>query len=309
MNEKRKRIFQIIQIGQRGDFASRFFDYFILTVILLNITALFLETFNLPVAAMIIVRVVEWVTVLIFLVEYILRIWTADLLYPKVSKRKAGLKFLVSYTGIVELFTILPFFFLSGFAVFRMLRVVRILHLFRINNSYDSFNVITGVLYEKKNQIISSLFIITILVLSASLCMYSAEHEAQPDVFENAFSGIWWSVSTVFTVGYGDIYPVTLLGRFMGAIITVLGVGAVAIPTGIISAGFVEHYQKAQIGNRNIKPFIYNITKESVYYEKTIKSLEEKNMDVLGVIREGKYIMPEDEIVLKENDTLIYIEI
>ena len=72
--------------------------------------------------------------------------------------------------------------------------------------------------------------------------MYSLEHEAQPEVFKNAFSGIWWSVSTLLTVGYGDIYPVTVLGKMFSIIITFLGVGMVAIPTGILSAGFVEQY-------------------------------------------------------------------
>jgi voltage-gated potassium channel len=118
--------------------------------------------------------------------------------------------------------------------------VVRIFHLFRINSQYDSFNVIKTVLYNKRNQIFSSVFIILILMLASSIGIYSAEHEAQPGVFENAFSGIWWSVSAMLTVGYGDIYPITVVGQIMAICIAFLGVGVVAIPTGIISAGFVE---------------------------------------------------------------------
>ncbi len=127
-----------------------------------------------------------------------------------------------------------------------MLRVVRIFRLFRINSQYDSFNVITTVILEKKNQILSSVFMILILMMASSLGMYNAEHEAQPDVFKNGFSGIWWSVSTLLTVGYGDIYPITTVGRVMAIFIAFLGVGAVAVPTGIISAGFVEQYTKKQ---------------------------------------------------------------
>ena len=81
-------------------------------------------------------------------------------------------------------------------------------------------------------------------MLASSLCMYSLEHEAQPDVFTNAFSGIWWAASTLLTVGYGDIYPITTLGKMFGIFITFLGVGMVAIPTGIISAGFVDQYSR-----------------------------------------------------------------
>lgn len=78
----------------------------------------------------------------------------------------------------------------------------------------------------------------------ASLLIYYAEYDAQPQQFQNAFSGLWWAVATLTTVGYGDIYPITPLGRFMGAIIAVLGIGMVAVPTSILSAGFVEFLEK-----------------------------------------------------------------
>ena len=144
----------------------------------------------------------------------------------------------------------MPMFFPAGAAVFKMFRVARILRLFRINAYYDSLNVITEVLMRKRQQLMSSIFIILVMMLASSLCMYSIENPEQPEVFSNAFSGIWWSVSTLLTVGYGDIYPVTTAGKVMGIIIAFLGVGIVAIPTGIISAGFVEQYSRLQsIGN------------------------------------------------------------
>lgn len=242
MKKFKKRIFDIIQIGQRDDFPSRAFDIFLVIIIVLNILVLILETFSLPSDFLHVLHIIEIVTIALFGVEYLLRIWTAEYLYPNVSRGKAILKFLLSYDGIVDLLTIVPAFFLSGFSAFRMLRVVRIFHLFRINATYDSFNVITAVLKEKKNQIFSSLFIVIVLMFASSLCMYSVENTAQPDVFDNAFSGMWWSISTILTVGYGDIYPITILGRVLAIIIAILGVGVVAIPTGIISAGFVEHY-------------------------------------------------------------------
>lgn len=150
---------------------------------------------------------------------------------PTCTRGKAIGKFLISYDGVVDLLTIIPVFFLSGFVAFRMLRVIRIFHLFRINSKYDSFNVIKIVLLRKSRQIISSMFIIFILMMASSLCMYSTEHAAQPGVFSNAFSGIWWAVSTVLTVGYGDIYPITLLGKCMAIVIAFMGVLLVAIPT------------------------------------------------------------------------------
>ena len=199
----RNRIFRIISIGTREDLLSRAFDYFIVLVIFLNISVMFFETFDELESCFGIFRIIEIVTVLIFCVEYAFRIWTAPELYPDLPAGKAILKFILSADGIIDLLTILPFIYFSGFIAFRMLRVVRIFHLFRINSQYDSFHVITTVLYEKRNQIVSSVVIILILMMASSLCMYSAEHEAQPEVFRNAFSGIWWSLTTIFTVGYG----------------------------------------------------------------------------------------------------------
>jgi len=242
----KKRVFDIIQIGNKSDFVSRAFDIFIALMIFLNILAVFLGTFDEMERFAGLLGGIEIVTVAVFIAEYILRIWTAQYLYPEKSYGSAVIHFILSADGLIQLLTILPLFFLTGFVAFRMLRVVRIFRLFRINASYDSFNVIMAVLYEKRNQILSSVFVILILMLASSMTMYSAEHEAQPEVFRNAFSGIWWSVSTLLTVGYGDIYPVTILGRILAIIIAFLGVGAVAIPTGIISAGFVEQYTRMQ---------------------------------------------------------------
>ena len=136
----------------------------------------FLETFEELSSFIPVFRIIEYVTLGIFCIEYILRIWTSTYLYPDSGQATARLRFLISFDGIVDLLTIVPMTFLSGFIIFRMLRVARIFHLFRLNAQYDSFNVITTVLYEKRNQIISSVFIVLILMLASSLCMYSVEH-------------------------------------------------------------------------------------------------------------------------------------
>lgn len=311
MEMKKKRIFDIIQIGNRDDLVSRGFDIFIAAVILTNIAVLFLETFSQMEKYSAVLKVVETVTIVIFCVEYLLRIWTAEYLFPRKSRTQAIWKFLTSFDGIVDLLTILPFFFLSGFIAFRMLRVVRIFHLFRINTYYDSFNVITSVLYEKKNQIISSVFIIFVLMLASSLCMYSAEHEVQPEAFNNAFSGMWWSISTILTVGYGDIYPVTAVGRGMAIIIAFLGVGVVAIPTGIISAGFVEQYtriqNRGQIKSRGQGIISTAIDSASPFLDKTVSSIESGNrIDVIAFVRSGAVVLPSDDSVIKEGDLLLY---
>ena len=306
----RKRIFEIIQIGQRGDLPSAVFDYFIVTNITLNLLAMFLETFAELESLYPLFTGIEIVTVIIFCVEYILRIWTADLLFPECSRGRAVWRFLRSYDGVVDLLTILPFFFLSGFIVFRMLRVVRIFHLFRINAQYDSFHIIVKVLAEKKNQILSSLFIILVLTLASGVGMYNAEHETQPEVFANAFSGIWWSVSTLLTVGYGDIYPITVVGRIMAIMIAFLGVGAVAIPTGIISAGFVEQYSKNQNSDRSFtdlkKVGEIAASEENGLAGLTVQEIQQSyDMRVIVLLRGGLTVIASGDITVMAEDILV----
>ena len=278
-------------------------------VICANILVTFLQTFDELTFLFPAFHVIEVITILIFCVEYILRIWTADYLYPDKNEFRSRLRFLISFDGIIDLLTILPFFFLSGMVIFRMLRVARIFHLFRLNARYDSFNVITTVLYEKRNQIISSVFIVLILMLASSLCMYSVEHDSQPEVFRNAFSGIWWSMSTLLTVGYGDIYPITTLGRIMAICIAYLGVGAVAIPTGIISAGFVEQYQRKS-SLSNIKAAdIHEIAEIFVDKRFAGKSVEEmeaaEQVTIFLILREDLSILPQKDTILKLNDIIV----
>lgn len=305
----KEKIFNIIQIGDKSNKLSRLFDIFITVTIISNIMVTFLLTFQQLKFLFPLFKGIEYVTVIIFCAEYILRIWSAELLYPGMRKAKARLRFLVSFDGIVDLLTIVPVFFLSGFVIFRMLRVARIFHLFRLNAKYDSFNVITTVLYEKRNQIISSVFIVLILMLASSLCMYSVEHDAQPEVFRNAFSGIWWSMSTLLTVGYGDIYPITTLGRIMAICIAYLGVGAVAIPTGIISAGFVEQYQRkssiTNVHDADIRE-IAEIFVDRHYAGKTIEEVEEdENIKIFLVLRDDLSILPQKDTMLKLKDIIV----
>lgn len=308
----KEKIFNIIQIGDKSNRVSRMFDIFITITIVTNILITFMQTF--PELSFLsgVFRVMEYITIVIFCVEYALRIWTAEYLYPDRSRSGARLRFLVSFDGVVDLLTIIPAFFLSGFVIFRMLRVARIFHLFRLNAKYDSFNVITTVLYEKRNQIISSVFIVMILMLASSLCMYSVEHEAQPEVFRNAFSGIWWSMSTLLTVGYGDIYPITTLGRVMAIGIAYLGVGVVAIPTGIISAGFVEQYQRksniSSLKNEDIRE-IAEIFVDRRYAGKTVEEVEDDNqITIFLVLREDLSILPQKDTILRMNDIMVIRE-
>lgn len=303
----KKRIFEIIQIGQENDVPSRVFDIVLAVNIIVNVLVTLLCTFDELSALTGLFNAIDAVTTAFFLIEYLLRIWTSEYLFPEADKRKAPFRFIFSVDGIIMFLCILPMFFLEGLVVFRMLRVVRIFHLFMINSRYDSFNVIMAVLREKKNQLLSSYFILIILTLAASVLMYNLEHEAQPDVFRNAFSGIWWSTSTLLTIGYGDIYPVTAAGRIVAILIDFLGICSVALPTGIISAGFVEHYRRMQRSVRSEDPEIriIDIDIDSSWIGMDVDSLKrKKHAIVLRISHNGRSFVPDDDYKIKLGDTV-----
>ena len=314
--KRRKRIYEIIEVGSYFDRASKLYDYFSIFAITINLIVSVLYTFDEAKASFgQIMVVIEHVTVAFFALDYILRVFTAKYLYPEEKEGKAIRKYVFSFTGIVDLLSFLPYylpiFFPAGTVAFRMIRIVRILRLFRINAYHDSLSVITEVIVSKKQQLISSVFIIVILMIASSLCMYSLEHEAQPEVFKNAFSGIWWATSTLLTVGYGDIYPITTMGKIFGIFISFLGVGMVAIPTGIISAGFVNQYtsikNKALYGYKKDMHFIKIHMKDSdKWVGMRVADLKLPSGIVMAVIkRKDKIIIPRGDVEIQADDTIV----
>ena len=314
--QRRKRLFEIVEVGAADDWISRGYDLLSTLILVVNLTVTVMNTFDamsLRYGAML--KGIESFTVAFFAVDYVLRLLSCRFLRPADRELKSLLLYMFSFTGVVDLLSFLPyylpFFFPDGAVAFRMFRVIRIFRLFRINAYYDSLNVITEVLTSKKQQLLSSVFILLVLMLGSSLCMYSLEHEAQPEVFRNAFSGIWWSVSTLLTVGYGDIYPVTTLGKLFGTIIAFLGVGMVAIPTGIISAGFVDQYSRLKriseyAEEEDIQFIKVRLWKHDTWVGREIKDLCLPHGMIVAMIRRGKEnVVPRGDVVLKSGDTII----
>lgn len=314
--KRRKRLFEILRVGNDLDRASRRYDYFDACSIVLNLVVSVMYTYSeMRERYGSVLVAIEAVTVVYFAVDYVLRIWTARFLYPEEKPSRAVMKYLLSFSGIVDFLSCVPYylpvFFPSGTVAFRMIRIVRIFRLFKINAYHDSLNVITEVIKGKKQQLISSVFIILILMLASSLCMYSLENQAQPEVFRNAFSGIWWAASTLLTVGYGDIYPITTLGKVFGICIAFLGVGMVAIPTGIISAGFVQQYsdikKRAEYGYEEDMNFIkVHIKRYDEWAGKRIADLQLPQGIIVSVIRRGEeMLVPRGDVVIETGDTMV----
>lgn len=243
----KQRVFRVIQPSD-GYWPSRVFDIGIMSLILASVLSVFAETFDLSPRAFATIEGFEVVVSIVFSAEYVLRVWTADLLFSERSPFRARMRFIRSGMAIVDLVAILPFWLpmlLPGHLLgLRAIRLVRLLRILKLNRYVEAMAAIGDVFAKRSRELVASCLFIFLLMLLSSLLMYHAEHGAQPDIFRNAFSGLWWAVATLTTVGYGDIYPVTALGRFLGAIIALLGIGMVAIPTGILSSGFIEHFSR-----------------------------------------------------------------
>ena len=254
----KRNVFEIIQPSadvSQARLASRIFDSVIMTLIVFSVLSVFICTFAIPDWLFRILIRVEFVSIIIFTIEYALRIWTANLLFPELNPVRARIRYITSPMAIIDLISILPFlvpvlhtYNLIGVRVFRLVRLLRI---FKLNRYSDALAAIGDVFRSKSQQMIASTFFVFIILILASLLIYYAEHDAQPEQFANAFSGLWWAVATLTTVGYGDIYPITPLGRVLGAIIAILGIGVVAVPTSILSAGFMGMLEKETAEENN----------------------------------------------------------
>lgn len=240
----KQRIFEIIETAADDDKLSKIFDISIISLIIINTILVMINTFDMPEWFSKVFYAVEIFSLVVFTSEYILRVYTADLLYPELSPIKARIKYIFSFMAIVDLSAILPFYipFIIpiDLRVLRMIRIIRLFRVFKINRYTTALSIIGNVFKKKKNQLISSICVVLLLMIIAAILMYNIENEAQPEAFDNVFSSLWWAVATLTTVGYGDIYPITALGKFLSAIIALLGIGLVAVPSGIISAGFIE---------------------------------------------------------------------
>lgn len=204
-------------------------------------------------------RTFESVEIIIFTIEYCLRLWSCNVATGYKHSVWGRIKFMLTPLAVIDLVVILAFYFPRLFPnlVFgRGFRVLRILRLFKIGKYSDTIKLFGKIIKSKQEDLIITLFIdLVLLVISASL-IYFAEHEAQPEIFPHIPAAMWWGVVTLTTVGYGDIYPITPLGRFLGAIVALIGIGVFALPAGIVASGFTEEIQKKRALNQHKKTLI-----------------------------------------------------
>jgi voltage-gated potassium channel len=245
----RHRTYEILEKASPGDRASRTFDLFIMALIVLNVAMVILETvvwIENRYATMLFWA--EVLSVAIFSVEYLLRIWsiTVDPAYRRPVRGR--LAFALTALALVDLIAILPFYLPMLMTVdlrfVRAIRLFRLFRLFKMGRYVRSLQLLGALIRQKKEELYIVVFVLVIMLVITSSMMYYVEHEAQPEAFSSIPASMWWGVVTLTTVGYGDMFPITPLGKLLGVVIAVLGIGMFALPAGILSSGFVEAIEK-----------------------------------------------------------------
>ena len=250
----RKRLHQILETGSDADLPSRLFDVFILAMILLNVLAVALES-SAGIAARWgpAFKHFEVFSIAVFTVEYVLRVWTC-VERGKYSRPLLGrIRFILSPLGIIDALAVFPAFMAVDLRFVRIFRVFRLLRVFKLSRYARASGVIGRIFRMKRDELVlapllaalpddlllAGSMMLTALVI-ASCVMYYVERPAQPEVFSSIPATMWWSVATLTTVGYGDVVPVTVLGRVIGSVISLLGIGFFALPAGILASGFSD---------------------------------------------------------------------
>ncbi|NID10527.1 ion transporter [Fibrella aestuarina] len=248
----RRTLYRIMETsaGQRRG-ASLVFNITLITIITLNALAIVMHT--VPAYNQTYSRLFydfELFSVMFFTVEYILRVWICVENDRYQHWFWGRLRYVLSTSAIIDLLAILPFYvslFATDLAIVRILRLFRIFRLFRISKYSHAYRLILNVVRDKKEELVLSLIMVIFMLIIISSVMYYVEHSAQPEAFSSIPATMWWGINAMATVGYGDIHPITPLGKVLGGVSAILGIALFALPTGILVSGFTEHirYQKA----------------------------------------------------------------
>lgn len=243
----RKQIARLLSVDGQHRY-SRIVDLLLIFLISLNVLAIILESvpsFHARYATALFGF--EVFSVAVFTLEYALRVWSSVELigFNERGPIKARLRYMMTPLALIDLLAIAPFYLSIFFAVdLRFLRVIRLLRIFKLTRYSGAMNLLLSVFREEAQAFMAAFFVLLMLLILASSGIYLLEHEVQPDDFGSIPDAMWWSMATLTTVGYGDVVPITPLGKLFGGLITVIGVGMVALPAGILASGFADQVHR-----------------------------------------------------------------
>ncbi len=239
-----QRVWQILDVAPENDRVSQVESIFMFCLILLNAASIVLETVQ-PIKERYSLwfEILETVSVGLFTLEYLGRLWSCVVLPQYASPLMGRLRFALTPGSLIDLISILPFYLSFVTLDLRILWTLRFLRLFRLLKltRYSlAVSLLGGTIRSRRAELLATGLLMSLVLIIASTLMFFAEHEAQPDKFPDIPTAMWWAVITLTTIGYGDVFPITAIGKVIGGFIAIVGIGFVALPTGIISVGFVE---------------------------------------------------------------------
>jgi voltage-gated potassium channel len=246
----RRQVHDILEVGGDAHPVGRFVNAVIVVLIILNAVAFAAETVPaLGTRYEAEFRAFNLFSVTVFTIEYVLRVWSAvDI--PMLSRMpywRARLRFMARPIMLIDLFAVLPFYFSWLIPLdLRVLRVLRLFRLLKLVRYSPALQTLGRVIADEYRALLGALLVIMVLLLFASTAMYFLEHDAQPQKFGSIPAAAWWALATLTTVGYGDVVPVTALGKLLGGVVMLLGVGMIALPVAIIATGFSQESSRHQ---------------------------------------------------------------
>lgn len=246
----KQRVYEILEVARPGDRTSQLVDGFLMGLILANVGAAILQTVDVFYQRYgLYFDSFEIVSVLVFTLEYAARLWVCQP-NPRYREPLRGrLRFATTPLALIDLIAIAPFWLTLGATDLRMvriLRLVRVLRLAKLARYSHALQTLGRATLRKRGELTVTLIALGVLWIFSASLMYVAEHRAQPEAFSSIPVAMWWAVATLTTVGYGDVYPVTAVGRAMGSVVAILGIGMFALPAGILGAAFLEEVEDAK---------------------------------------------------------------
>jgi voltage-gated potassium channel len=232
----------------------RIVDIGLLVLIVANVIAFIVDTIpEMHAHAGAAFETFERVSIVIFSAEYLLRLWTADL---SGTGRFPRIQYAVSIFGLIDLFAILPFYLQASIdlRVLRLVRLMRIFRVFKLARHSAALRLLTRTVQRRASELAALGVIVSVVFLLSATGMYYVERDAQPDKFASIPQAMWWSVSTLTSVGYGDVFPITVLGKIFAAVTMLMGIGLIALPTGILGATLTEELLHARARKQHVCP-------------------------------------------------------